>query len=93
MPHLRTAELRGEPITRLGHEVTPVGQSVRLEWRGGALEWRRPAAIEVRDGARLRRVPIYNATRRAIAVIALAGLTASISAGWFLRVASNERSR
>jgi hypothetical protein len=74
-------------------EVTPIARSTHLAWRGGGLEWHRPAAVEVRDGAGVRRIPIYNATRRTIGLLALAGLVASISAGGIARATSRGRTR
>ena len=93
MPHMQTTDTRGEPVQRLGFAVTPIARSTRLAWRGGALEWRRPAAVEVRDGADVRRVPIRNATRWAIVTIAVAGLVTSTIAGWAVRFSLKGRTR
>jgi hypothetical protein len=85
MPQRVTQELRGQPVSRQGLVVTPIARVTRIGWRGGGLDWYRPAAVEVRDDAGVRRIPFYNATRRAIFTIALAGLGASIIASRVMR--------
>jgi hypothetical protein len=93
MPDLRTSEERGATIERQGIELTPIARSTHLAWRSGGLEWHRPAAIEVRDDAGVRRIAITNATRRTIGLLALAGLGASIGAGWTARAILQGRTR
>jgi hypothetical protein len=73
--------------------VTPIARSTHLAWQGGSLQWHRPAAVEVRNGAGVRRIPIYNATRWAIGAIALAGLVACIGAGWIAQGMLRGRTR
>jgi hypothetical protein len=85
MPQVERQELRGQLVRQQGMVVTPIARVTRIGWRGGRLDWHRPAAVEVRDDAGVRRIPLYNATRRAVFTIALAGLGASIIATRVMR--------
>jgi hypothetical protein len=93
MPHMQHEEVRGQPITRLGQEVTPIARIAQFTWRGGRLEWYRPVAIAVRDEQGVRRVPIHDATRRAMGGIILAGLALGLGAGWIAGAAARGRTR
>ncbi|HEV2235992.1 MAG TPA: hypothetical protein VGR57_04945 [Ktedonobacterales bacterium] len=91
MPSVETRELRGQPISHQGQQVTPIARVTRVAWRGGSLDWYRPAAIAVRDARGERRLPIYNVTRLAIGTIVLAGLSAALGAAWLARVSLSGR--
>jgi hypothetical protein len=94
MPHLRTEERYGQPITCQGQEVTPIARVAQVTWRdGGRLEWHRPVAVEVRDEHGVRRVPIHDTTRRAMGGVILTGLALSLGAGWMARMLTRERTR
>ncbi len=71
MPSLRNQEIRGNAIALRDLDITPVERVTRISWRGGSYAWWRPIAVEVRRGADMRRIPIDNATRRAIARVVL----------------------
>jgi hypothetical protein len=88
---METRELRGQPVSRHGQEVTPIARVARVAWHGAILEWHRPAAIEVRDERGERRLPVDNATRLAIGAILLAGLSAGMGAAWLARVSLRGR--
>lgn len=74
-PGWRAYETRGQPIHAHGREVTPIGRVTQVSWPGGGLLWNRAVAVEVRQGGETTRLPIRNATRRAIALLLL-GLAA-----------------
>lgn len=78
MPNIRFEEARGSPLTRSGVEITPIEHVARVTWSGGQLQWRRPVAVEVRDGARIRRAPIHDVTRRA----QITALLVAVALGW-----------
>lgn len=61
-------ETRGQPFRVYGREITPIGRLRQVRWPGGGLIWHRPAAIEVRQGEALTRLPIVNLTRRLNAI-------------------------
>jgi hypothetical protein len=62
---LRREEIRGDPMSFNGRQVTTLKRVTHVHWPGGVWEWHRPAAVEVRDGATVRRIPIRDATRAA----------------------------
>lgn len=74
MTALRIERVRGPTLSQPGQEVTPLARVIQLTWPGGITEWRRPVAVEVRRGNRVRHIPIRDATRRAQVIIALTGL-------------------
>jgi hypothetical protein len=82
---LRSEERRGEPMTLHGRTIRPIARGVRLQWPGGAWEWHRPVAVEVREGDELRRVPIRDTSR--LAVVAM------VAIGCAFAVAASRRSR
>jgi hypothetical protein len=94
MPNVRFEEARGSPLTREGVEITPIEHVARVTWRGGQLAWRRPVAIEVREGVRIWRAPIHDVTRRA----QIAALLVMVALGWLavrtrLQVSGQRRNR
>lgn len=93
MASLRLSEMRGIPIERLGLEVTPVARVARVTLPRGSFVWRRPVAIDVRQGATVRRIHIPDATRRAQAGVILAEFALGILAVWTARIYSQRRIR
>jgi hypothetical protein len=93
-PAVQISEMRGKSITAFDKQITPVGGVFQVYWPGGGFTWHRPRAVEVRQGGTTHRLPIYDATLRAIASIALVGLAAvvliSLSMRW---VRSRKRRR
>jgi hypothetical protein len=84
-PILQVNTSRGEPIiTRYG-QVIPLIRAVKLRWPGGGLNWNRPAAIEVQQGQSQQKLPIRNATSRAIFTIVLTGLAITLGLSSFLK--------
>lgn len=73
-PGWRVEDVRGEPLTIAGQQLTPVERVTELSRRHVVLSWRRPVFVEVREGDTVRRLPIRNLTRRAIAFTVLAEL-------------------
>ena len=55
-------------------QTTPVGRVVQVRLPFGSFTWHRPVAVEVRQGESIQRLPIQNATRRAIGAMVLTGL-------------------
>jgi len=81
-PGWRAYETRGQPIHAHGREVTPIGRVTRIAWPGGGLIWNRAVAVEVRQGSEITRLPIRNATRRAIALLLLGVAAATLLLAW-----------
>jgi hypothetical protein len=77
-------ETRGQPLSAYGREITPIGRLRQVRWPGGGLAWHRPAAIEVRQGDEVLRLPIVPLTRR-INAIGIAAVTLATLAGFWLR--------
>ena len=80
MPQIRREDVR-DPVIRLaGRQVTPVARVTRVAWQGGALEWYHPLAVEIADNEAsqpnlpTQRIPIHDATRRAMLGMLLAAL-------------------
>jgi hypothetical protein len=84
-PFLQVNTSRGEPITTRFGRIVPLARAVKLRWPGGGLTWNRPAAIEVQEGQSARRLPIHDATSRAIFTIVLTGLTLTLGLSSFLK--------
>jgi hypothetical protein len=82
MPGLRIEETRGKQIAHRSREITPIARVAHVTWRGGGFDWQRPVAVEVRQGDAVQRVPIHNATRRAVAGIILGELALGVLAVW-----------
>jgi hypothetical protein len=74
IPELHIKETEGPAVVVQDRHIRPVGQAVMLKWSRGALIWHRAAAVEVRQGENLERLPITNSTRRTIIAIVLSGL-------------------
>ncbi len=74
IPEWHISETRGKPFAAYGRQIIPVGRVVQISWPGGGFTWHRPVAVEVHQGDKIRRLPIYNATRRATAMVMLVGL-------------------
>jgi hypothetical protein len=72
MPSVHRESLRGSTIPAHDREITPIARLVTVAWPGGRVLWQTPVAIEVRERGQLRRIPIHDATPRAILVMALA---------------------
>lgn len=81
-PGWRAYETRGQPIHAHGREVTPIGRVTRISWPGGGLIWNRAVAVEVRQGSETIRLPIHNATRRAIALLLLGLAATTLLLAW-----------
>ena len=71
---LRSEEVRGDPLSLYGRQVTTLKRVTRVRWPGGVWEWHRPAAVEVREGATVRRIPIRNTTHAATFAAMAVGL-------------------
>lgn len=91
MPGLRIQEARGNPVGSGSQQITPIARVIRLTWRGGGVEWRWPMAVETRQGESVRRLPIGDATRRAIAGVIFAELVLGALALWAQRVSLRRR--
>lgn len=93
MPNVHFEKARGSPLTRGGVEITPIEHVTRMTWRGGQFTWRRPIAVEVREGVRVWRAPIHDVTRRA----QVTALLVAVALGWLavraqLQASGNRRS-
>jgi hypothetical protein len=84
-PILQVKTSRGEPITTRYGQIVPLARIVKLRWPGGGLNWNRPAAIEVQQGESQQKLPIKNATPRAIFTIAVTGLAITLGLSSFLK--------
>lgn len=93
MTSLRLNEMRGTPISRLDVEVTPVTHVARVTLPRGSFVWRRPVAIEVRQGDTVRRMRIPDATRRAQVGVILVELALGVLAASATRIYSHRRSK
>jgi hypothetical protein len=91
MPTIRTEECPGTPLTRAGQQLTPIERATHVVWRGGAYVWRRPVAVEIWQGAQVRRMRIPNATRAIIFGIVAGGLVLSGLAWWGERMVLQRR--
>ncbi|HZO72513.1 MAG TPA: hypothetical protein VFB60_09955 [Ktedonobacteraceae bacterium] len=74
MPEWRTSETRNNPTTAFGRQITLIGRTLQVRWRGGGFAWHRPIAVEVQQGNDVQRLPIRDTTRIAMVGIALTGL-------------------
>ena len=93
MTSLRLNEMRETPIRRLDMEMTPVTHVARVTLPRGSFVWRRPVAIEVRQGDMVRRVRIHDATRRAQVGVILVELALGILAASATRIYSRKGSK
>lgn len=91
MTSLRLNEMRGTPIRRLDLEITPVSRIAHVTSPRGSFVWRSPAAVDVRQGDSVRRVPIPDVTRRAQVSVILVELALGILAAWAARIYSRRR--
>lgn len=76
---------RGEPIATRYGQVIPLTRVVKLRWPGGGLNWHRPAAIELQQGQSQQKLPIKNATSRAISTIVLTALALTLGLSSILK--------
>jgi hypothetical protein len=76
----RGDEVRGDVLSLYGRQVTTIKRVTRIRWPGGMWEWQRPAAVEVRDGATVRRIPIRDTTRAVTLAALLVGLLIGVGA-------------
>lgn len=86
MPVMRVEYVRGNPVRIATQEIIPIAKVRRLTWGSRRVEWHRPAAVEVRTGDHVRRVPIHNVTRQVIAGTILAGIVLGILGMWVERI-------
>ena len=84
-PILQVHTSRGEPIATRYGQIVPLTRVVKVRWPGGGLNWNRPAAIELQQGQAQQKLPIKNATSRAIFTIVLTGLTITLGLSSFLK--------
>jgi len=84
-PILQVNTTRGEPITTRYGQIVPLTRVVKLRWPGGGLNWNRPAAIELQQGQSQQKLPIKNATSRAIFTVGLTGLAITLGLSSFLK--------
>lgn len=84
-PILQVNTTRGEPITTRYGQIVPLIRVVKLRWPGGGLNWNRPAAIELQEGQSQQKLPIKNATSRAVFTILLTGLAITLGLSSFLK--------
>lgn len=82
MRKLHIVEVRGSLVTRGTSELTPVARVVRLDWPSGGIAWYRPGWVEVREGHGVRRIPIRDATRWAVAGVIVAQVVLAALALW-----------
>ena len=88
---VRREERRGEPMHLHGRTIQPIARVTRVRWPGGVWEWHRPVAVEVREGARVRRIAIRSAS--GVYAVALFAVGCAIAAGALRRrrlVSTNE---
>ncbi|HEY7832013.1 MAG TPA: hypothetical protein VIG30_00495 [Ktedonobacterales bacterium] len=83
---MRVEQAHGSVLRQQGREVTPVARVVRIAWRGRQVEWHRPLAVELREGGAVVRIPIHNATRRAVVSLLLSGCALGTLAWWAERI-------
>jgi hypothetical protein len=89
---IQSEERRAEPMTLHGRTIRPIARVVRARWPGGAWEWHRPVAVEVREGDELRRIPIRDTSRLAVVALVAAGCAFAVVASRLARTLSaNER--
>jgi hypothetical protein len=92
MPSVRTEEISGTSLSLAGRQVTPIERATRIVWPGGSYIWRRPVAVEIRQGAQVRRMRIPNATRAIVVGVVAGGLVLSGLAWWGERMVIQIRS-
>ncbi len=73
-PVLHISETRGHTIETAGKQTTPIGRVIQVQLPFASITWHRPLAVEVRQGETINRLPIYDATSRAISALVLTGL-------------------
>lgn len=61
-------------------QIRLVSRGLRIDWQGGGLVWHHPWAVELRQGNRVRRLPIYNVTL--LVRLALLGVVLAL---WYAR--------
>jgi hypothetical protein len=69
---MRREDVRGNTVTAHGREITPIARQRTIAWPGGRAWRHTPLAVEVRERGLVRRIPIRDATPRAILMVALA---------------------
>ncbi len=92
-PALQISETRGKTLTAFDRQITPVGSVVQVRWPGGSFTWHRPMAVEVRQGDTMHRLPIHDATLRAITTVVLAGFSIVVLVSLSVRRARSRRRR
>lgn len=90
-PTLQISETRGESLLAFDRQTTPIGRAVQVRWSGISFIWHRPVAIEVRQGDSVQRLPIHDATSRAIIAVVLAGLAIVVLASLSMRRVHSRR--
>ncbi len=73
-PILHISEFRGNTVETTNKQATPIGRVIRVQLPFASISLHRPIAVEVRQDGRAYRLPIYNATSRAISIIFFTGL-------------------
>jgi hypothetical protein len=73
-PVLRISETRGNTIETLDKQTTPIARVIHVQLPFAGFILHRPLAVEVRQQGTTYRLPIYNATSRAISIIFFTGL-------------------
>jgi hypothetical protein len=91
-PVLRISETRGNTIETLDKQTTPIARVIHVQFPFANIIWHRPLAVEVRQGREAYRLPIYNATSRAMSIIFLTGL-ATVLIPFMIRIILLRRRR
>ncbi len=73
-PVLRISETRGNTIETFDKQTTPITRVIHVQLPFASIILHRPLAVEVRQQGTTYRLPIFNATSRAINIIFLTGL-------------------
>jgi hypothetical protein len=81
---VRREDQRGSTVTIHGREITPIARLMTIAWPGGRMVRETPVAIEVNEQGWVRRIPIRDATPRAILAMALAEVALGAVIWWAL---------
>jgi len=73
-PVLRISETRGNTVETANKQTTPIGRVVQVRLPFASVSWQRPLAVEVRQEGTIYRLPIYDATSRAISALVFTGV-------------------